>query len=282
MLRPKRRQRRQRYTRPAPHWFTLGSLRSFGTRLWHPPPPAKEEHYAWFSECQYNSASNAHIPSRSEVQCPARRCCCGQASPSGASTAHHTTSAYVFCSSPDTTLRNISSTSRGTSRTCMWIIRCMFLANFSQVLSRMGTALSPALQRLGRLGSPCCESVHSRLIPRSLSLPRPLGTAQRLPGPSITRRIRLCQSHIFRARGLDAAQHRRPTARPNPAHSKWPTAPRKNATCVLASFLPHPCLPALQNSPTSFPRFPISPSRVFSMLFWPRSMMPSAPHLPAS
>ncbi|KAF8758300.1 hypothetical protein RHS01_02368 [Rhizoctonia solani] len=49
MLRPsKRRQkRRPEIERPQPHWFTFGSLRSFGKRLWNPPPPAKEERYTW-------------------------------------------------------------------------------------------------------------------------------------------------------------------------------------------------------------------------------------------
>jgi hypothetical protein len=54
MLRASRhRRRRQRRERPPPHWFTLGSLRSFGKRLWNPPPPVEGERYAWLGECHF-------------------------------------------------------------------------------------------------------------------------------------------------------------------------------------------------------------------------------------
>ncbi|CAE6420392.1 unnamed protein product [Rhizoctonia solani] len=50
----KRRQKRRPHSeRPPPHWFTFGSLRSFGKRLWNPPPPSKEERYVWFVKPKY-------------------------------------------------------------------------------------------------------------------------------------------------------------------------------------------------------------------------------------
>ncbi|CAE6404500.1 unnamed protein product [Rhizoctonia solani] len=50
----KRRQRRRtRVQRPQPHWFTIGSFRSLGRRLWNPPPSSKMEHYVWFTTPKY-------------------------------------------------------------------------------------------------------------------------------------------------------------------------------------------------------------------------------------
>ncbi|KAG8746931.1 hypothetical protein FRC10_003102 [Ceratobasidium sp. 414] len=40
--------------RPPPHWFTLGTLRTFPTRMRHPPPPAVEERYFMFVAPRYN------------------------------------------------------------------------------------------------------------------------------------------------------------------------------------------------------------------------------------
>ncbi|KAH7341120.1 hypothetical protein B0J17DRAFT_716273 [Rhizoctonia solani] len=69
MLRSNRRPRRRRPSaeRPVPHWFTLGSLRSFGTRLWNPPPPFKEEGYVWFVKPKYtvlleDVVADKHLP----------------------------------------------------------------------------------------------------------------------------------------------------------------------------------------------------------------------------
>ncbi|KAH7341119.1 hypothetical protein B0J17DRAFT_767002 [Rhizoctonia solani] len=53
IVRKRRQRRRTRAQRPLPHWFTLGSLRSLGSRLWNPPPATKEEHYAWFIAPRY-------------------------------------------------------------------------------------------------------------------------------------------------------------------------------------------------------------------------------------
>ncbi|KEP52440.1 RGS domain protein [Rhizoctonia solani 123E] len=54
LIASKRRQRRRtRVQRPQPHWFTMGSFRSLGRRLWNPPPSFKEERYAWFIAPRY-------------------------------------------------------------------------------------------------------------------------------------------------------------------------------------------------------------------------------------
>ncbi|KDN49003.1 hypothetical protein RSAG8_02356, partial [Rhizoctonia solani AG-8 WAC10335] len=63
--RPQR--RRPPAERPTPHWFTLGSLRSFGTRLWNPPPPSREEHYIWLVKPKYtvlleDVVADRHLP----------------------------------------------------------------------------------------------------------------------------------------------------------------------------------------------------------------------------
>ncbi|EUC59508.1 RGS domain protein, putative [Rhizoctonia solani AG-3 Rhs1AP] len=55
LIASKRRQRRRtRVQRPQPHWFTIGSFRSLGRRLWNPPPSFKEERYAWFIAPRYH------------------------------------------------------------------------------------------------------------------------------------------------------------------------------------------------------------------------------------
>ncbi|EUC59507.1 RGS domain protein, putative [Rhizoctonia solani AG-3 Rhs1AP] len=69
MLSSNRRPRRRHppVERPTPHWFTLGSLRSFGTRLRNPPPPSNEEHYVWLVKPKYtvrleDVVADKHLP----------------------------------------------------------------------------------------------------------------------------------------------------------------------------------------------------------------------------
>ncbi|QRV99862.1 regulator of G protein signaling domain protein [Ceratobasidium sp. AG-Ba] len=45
---PTRRRGDEKKPRPPPHWFTLGTLRSFPQRIAHPPPPAVGERYFLF------------------------------------------------------------------------------------------------------------------------------------------------------------------------------------------------------------------------------------------
>ncbi|CAE7179580.1 unnamed protein product [Rhizoctonia solani] len=53
LARKRRQRRRTRSQRPQPHWFTIGSFRSLGRRLWNPPPPFSEERYGWFIAPKY-------------------------------------------------------------------------------------------------------------------------------------------------------------------------------------------------------------------------------------
>ncbi|CAE6420401.1 unnamed protein product [Rhizoctonia solani] len=53
IARKRQQRRRTRTQRPPPHWFSLGSFRSLGIRLWNPPPSSKEEHYFWFIAPRY-------------------------------------------------------------------------------------------------------------------------------------------------------------------------------------------------------------------------------------
>ncbi|CAE6474057.1 unnamed protein product [Rhizoctonia solani] len=53
IVRKRRQRRRTRAQRPLPHWFTIGSFRSLGNRLWNPPPASKEEYYSWFVAPRY-------------------------------------------------------------------------------------------------------------------------------------------------------------------------------------------------------------------------------------
>ncbi|CAE6370952.1 unnamed protein product [Rhizoctonia solani] len=69
MLSPskRRQQRRPQAERPPAHWFTIGSLRSFGKRLWNPPPPSKEERYVWLVKPKYTMqledvVADKHLP----------------------------------------------------------------------------------------------------------------------------------------------------------------------------------------------------------------------------
>ncbi|KAG9124746.1 hypothetical protein FRC07_010397 [Ceratobasidium sp. 392] len=61
------RDERQKRPRPPPHWFTLGSLRSFGERIVHPPPPAVEEDYFMFVSPRFKISfedvvADKHLP----------------------------------------------------------------------------------------------------------------------------------------------------------------------------------------------------------------------------
>ncbi|KAG8703682.1 hypothetical protein FRC09_004012 [Ceratobasidium sp. 395] len=61
------RRSRQRTPRPPPHWFTLGSLRSFGRRLVHPPPPSEKERYFLYMSPRFDVSmedvvASKHLP----------------------------------------------------------------------------------------------------------------------------------------------------------------------------------------------------------------------------
>ncbi|KAF8603651.1 hypothetical protein BDV93DRAFT_606644 [Ceratobasidium sp. AG-I] len=65
--RHRQRQGRGRRSRPPPHWFTLGTLRTLKKRLAHPPPPAEEERYFMFLAPRYNIpledvVADKHLP----------------------------------------------------------------------------------------------------------------------------------------------------------------------------------------------------------------------------
>ncbi|QRW27681.1 RGS domain-containing protein [Rhizoctonia solani] len=53
IARKRQQRRRTRAQRPPPHWFSIGSFRSLGSRLWNPPPASEEERYSWFITPKY-------------------------------------------------------------------------------------------------------------------------------------------------------------------------------------------------------------------------------------